>query len=363
MNLPDIAKFRLASQQISETKFKTAKDVVGWMGAMQAQDYAMTKWAVGVRLANTTDQVIETAINNGEIIRTHLLRPTWHLVSADDIYWALELTAPRVKISLQARDKELGLTESNFSKSNTVLEKALRDRKNLTREEIITEFEKAGLITNGSEVSHLLLRAELERIVCSGAIKGGKPTYALLEERVPKTKSLTKEEALANLAKKYFTSHGPATIQDFIWWSGLSVNNAKLALEMAKGDLIPETINSQTFWIDKSFSTPKIDRELVYFLPAFDEFIISYKDRSASLPFENHNKTVSSNGVFRPIIVVNGQVIGIWKRTVKNDRVIIEIALFEQSAKNSKSAIENAAIQFGQFLEKKTEILFGTTYQ
>ncbi|MEW6108889.1 MAG: winged helix DNA-binding domain-containing protein [Nitrospirota bacterium] len=338
------------------TKFKTVKDIVGWMGAMQAQDYAMVKWAIGVRLPGSTVQVIETAINNGEIIRTHLLRPTWHFVSADDIYWMLELTAPQIKASLKSRHKELGLSETIFSKSNTIIEKALRGGKHLIREELAAELGKAKIATDDNRASHLLLRAELDGIVCSGATKGGKQTYALLEERVPKTKSLTKGEALAALAKKYFTSHGPATLQDFVWWSGLSVSDAKHALEMVKSDFISEIIDSQTYWLANLFSIPGTDKKVVNLLPAFDEFIISYKDRSVSLPFENHNKTVSNNGIFRPVIVVNGQVTGIWKRTIKNDKVIVETELFKQPNKTTKSLIEKASIQYGHFLEKKTEI-------
>ena len=354
MNLTDIAKIRLISQQIAGTKFKTAKDIVAWMGAMQAQDYAMVKWAIGVRLPNATDRVLETAIDNGEIIRTHLLRPTWHLVSADDIYWMLELTAPQIKASLKSRHNELELSEAIFTKSNASIEKALRDGKQLTREELIAKLGKAKIATDDNRSSHLLLRAELDGIVCSGATKGGKQTCALLAARVPKTKPLTKEEALAKLAKKYFTSHCPATLQDFVWWSGLSVGEAKHALEMIKADFVSETIDAQTYWLADFFSIPKAGKESVYLLPAFDEFIISYKDRSASLPFENHNKTISNNGIFRPVIVVNGQVTGIWKRTIKKDQVMVETEFFKQPNKATKSLVEKAAIQFGDFLEKKT---------
>ena len=357
MNLADIAKIRLISQQIAGTKFKTVKDIVAWMGAMQAQDYAMVKWAIGVRLPNITDQVVETAIDNGEIIRTHLLRPTWHLVSADDIYWMLALTAPQIKASLKSRHKELALSEAIFAKSNTIIEKALRGGKHLIREELMAALGKAKIATDDNRSSHLLLRAELDGIACSGATKVGKQTYALLEARVPKTKPLTKEEALAKLAKKYFTSHCPATLQDFVWWSGLSVGEASHALEMVKSDFISETIASQTYWLADSFSIPKTGKESVYLLPAFDEFIISYKDRSASLPLENHNKTISNNGIFRPVIVVNGQVIGIWKRTVKKDKVMMETEFFKQPNKSTKSLIEKAAISFGHFLEKKMEII------
>lgn len=156
MNLTDLAVMRLFSQQIAATKFQTAKDLVGWMGAMQAQDYAMAKWAIGIRLPNSRDGEIENTINRGEILRTHPIRSTWHFVSADDIYWMLGLTAPQIKAALTSRQKELGLSETVFRKSRLILEKALLDGKHLTREEIAAEFERANIATGSNRLSHLL---------------------------------------------------------------------------------------------------------------------------------------------------------------------------------------------------------------
>ena len=322
------------------------------MGAMQAQDYAMAKWAIGVRLANATDQAIETAINNAEIIRTHLLRFTWHFVSADDVYWMLELTAPHIKASLKSRHRELGLDETIVAKSNAVIKRALRGGKQLTRAELIAKLAQAKIATDDNRASHLLGCAELDGIACSGATRNGKQTYALLEERVPKTKSLTREQALAKLAQKYFTSHGPATLQDFVWWSGLPVADAKRALEMVKADFISEKIGAQTFWLT-DFSAPK---SVAHLLPAFDEFIISYRDRSAALADEHFRKMISSNGIFRPVIVVNGQVAGLWKRTIKKDSAIVETGFFKQPDKTTRRLIEQAVFRYERFLGKITEI-------
>jgi len=357
MKLTDIANIRLHSQQIANTKFKTAKDLVKWMGAMQAQDYYMAKWAIGVRLPGSTDTQIQTALDKGQIIRTHLLRPTWHFVSPEDIYWILELTAPQIKASAKSRDKELELTEKIYTKSNTIIQKALRDGKHLTREELIAGLAKAKIATDNSRSSHLLLRAELEGIICSGAAKGKNRTYALLENVVPKIKPLSKDEALAKLAKKYFSSHCPATLQDFIWWSGLSVANARHALEMIKSDFVSETVGSQTYWLINSFSIPATAAKSCYLLPAYDEFMISYKDRSASLNFENQKKSISINGIFNPIIVINGQVTGLWKRTIKNDKVIIETEFFRPHNKTELNLIKKASAPFGHFLEKKIEVI------
>lgn len=352
MKPTEIANIRLFSQQIAGTKFKSVKEIVGWMGAMQAQDYIMCKWAVGVRLPNSTDKLAESAIDNGEVIRTHLLRPTWHLVSSDDIYWMLELTAPQIKAVVKFRDKALELTEKIYTKSNNILEKLLRDGHSLLRDELKAHFEKAKIATDENRMSHLLLRAELDGIICNGQSNKGKPTYSLLEERVPKTKRLTKEEALAKLGEKYFTSHCPATLQDFIWWSGLSVKDAKRALELIKEDLISEEIESKTYWFSNSFTISR-NKESLYLLPAYDEYIISYKDRSAALPKENHKTTISSNGIFRPVILLNGKVTGLWKRTTIKDKIIIEAIFFQKQNKATYTLVQKATEQLGSFLDKE----------
>ena len=356
MNLTDIAHIRLISHQIDGSRIKTAKEMVVWMGAMQAQDYAMAKWAIGIRLAGSTDRDIETAINNGEIIRTHLLRPTWHFVSADDIYWMLSLTAPKIKVAMNSRQKQLGLTGAIFNKSNTIMENALSGGKHLTREELLAELGQAKIALDENRASHLLARAELDGILCSGATKGGKQTYALLAERVQKLESFTKEESLAKLAKKYFTSHCPATLQDFTWWSGLSAGLARNALEMIRSDFVSETINSQIYWFPNSFSTPKVDKDLVHLLPAFDEFVISYTDRSAVVPHGESTKLISNNGIFRPVVEVNGQAIGIWKRVIKKDTVIVETDFFKPPDQTTRILIEKATLDYCRFLEKKPEL-------
>ena len=356
MNLADIANIRLINQQIERPEFKAAKELVAWMGAMQAQDYGMAKWAIGLRLPNSTDQVIETAINNGEIIRTHLLRPTWHFVSADDIYWMLALRADPIKASLRPRLKQLGLSEAVIAESNKIMETVLCGGKHLTRDELLLELAKAGIPLGENKASHLLVRAELDGLICSGAMKGRKLTYALLEERVPKTDLPTSEEALAKLARKYFSSHGPATLPDFIWWSGLSVSAASHALEMVKLEFHSETIDVQTYWFPNFQFLHPTEKAVVYLLPAFDEFIISYKDRRAALPFENFSKMVSNNGIFRPIVVVNGQAKGVWKRTIKKNKVVVETELFQPPDKTTMTLIENAARQYGRFVKLETEV-------
>ncbi|MFZ5911049.1 MAG: winged helix DNA-binding domain-containing protein [Chloroflexota bacterium] len=349
MNLNDIANLRLANQQITGTKFTSPREIVAWMGAMQAQDYAMAKWAVGVRLPNSTEKMVEAAMDKGEIIRTHVLRPTWHIVSADDLRWMLALTAPQIKAGMKSRHKELGVTEAVLAKSRKVLEKALRDGNHATREELIAALNKANINTDENRASHIFMAAELESLVCSGANRNGKQTYSLLEEWVPATRPRGRDEALASLAKRYFTSHGPATLEDFDWWSGLSAGDARRALDMVKSEFDSEVVEEKTYWfVETNFKT----KESAFLLPAFDEFIISYKDRSATIAFEDHKRAVSSNGMFHPTVVVNGETIGVWKRAIKKEKVVIEVEYFINPKPALQKLIETVSVRYGEFLGK-----------
>jgi hypothetical protein len=347
MELSDLASLRLQTQQIESPEFSSAKELVSWMGAMQAQDFSMSKWAIALRTLYSTEESIEAAYNRGDIIRAHLLRPTWHFVSADDIYWIHQLTVPNIRPAFNQSNKRLELTGDIFSKSNMLLENVLTNR-NLTREELICEYDNIHLRTNENRLSHLLMNAELDGLICSGPLKANKLTYCLLEERVPIKKILNREESLAELAKRYFRSHSPATLQDFIWWSGLTVTNARNGLELINSELNSEIINDKTYWFSNLI--PKINKNIsVHLLPAFDEFLIAYKDRSASITTTNNKIAISKNGIFRPIIVINGQVKGLWKRTLKKDKILIETSLFEESQDIIKLQIESKIRHYTDF--------------
>lgn len=337
MTLPEISNIRLYNQQIAKTKFNSPKDVVKWMGAMQAQDFNMSKWAIGIRTEDCTEKQIVDAYNKGEIIRTHVMRPTWHYVSPDDIYWMLNLTAPRIKSSMKSRNRELELDGALLLKTNKIIEKALEEEGQITREEFSVKFNKEGIKTDNNRLSHILFEAELDSLICSGPIKGNKITYMLLKERVKPGKTLTREESLAELAQRYFTSHGPAKIQDFAWWSGLSLSEARKGLELVKNDFLSEEVEGETYWFAEIIEKSN-DNDGIHFIPAFDEFLISYKDRTASLSNVFNRKTVSINGIFYPIIVAKGQVAGLWKKVKNKNGVIIETNFFVNEAGDSVSA-------------------------
>ena len=348
----DIPRYRLHNQFLSRTDFTEPSQVVESLGAVQSQDYAGAKWALAQRLRNTpTDAAIEKAFNEGKILRTHVMRPTWHFVTPTDIRWMLELTAPRIKIAMAHMDRQLELDKSTLKKSNATLKKALQGNEQLTRSELAPILKKAGISIEGYRMGQLMGHAELDQVICSGGRKGKQFTYALLEERAPHAKSLAREDALVELTRRYFKSHGPATLQDFVWWSGLTTTDARKGMEAAKSEFEQETIADQTYWL----SAPNVTKDSsssAYLLPSYDEYTVGYRDRSAIFDGSHIDKlSAFRESILTQVIVVNGEVSGTWKRTLKKNEVVVELVPFTVLKKAQNGAALAAAQRYGAFLQ------------
>ncbi|MBS1807832.1 MAG: AlkZ family DNA glycosylase [Acidobacteria bacterium] len=350
----EITGQRLQQQLLAGNSFDMPEAVVQWQGAVQSQDYAGAKWGLGLRLKSATDEIIEEAFTNGTILRTHVLRPTWHFVAPADIRWMLMLTAPRVNALNAYQYRNCELDEATFTRSFNVLERALQGGKHLTRDELRIEFQQAGIDTSDLRMTHLMMRAELDGIVCSGARRGKQFTYALLEERVAPAKSYTRDEALIELATRYFSSRGPATLQDFVWWSGLSMTDAKRGIEVVKTKFVSQVIDGQTYWLsDSAAGLPaKKNPTTAHLLPNYDEYFIGFKDRSAlTLSLQSLQKDVLLTGLSAHIIVLDGQLVGGWKRTLKKNAVELELSPLRPLSKNEQVAVKRAAEQYRKFLQ------------
>lgn len=352
MTKSDIARLRLANQHISNPSFKKPRDVVGWLGAVQAQDYAGAKWALGLRMRGATDRVIDRAFADGSILRTHLMRPTWHFVAPADIRWMLALTAPRVHAVNASMYRELELDRATFKRSNAALVQALRGGQQLTRDELRRALEKTGIATrNGLRLAYLMMYAELEGLICSGARRGKQFTYALVDERAPHAENLTREEALAELARRYFTSRAPATVQDYAKWSGLTIADAQRGLEAVRPRLVCELVNGQTLWCTNSSSFENKASPSAYLLSIYDEYISGYKDRSAIGTAEIGAKLSAMGNALGYIIVIDGQIVGTWRRTFVKNKVVIEMNSFAPLTKTQRASIAAAARRYADFLE------------
>ena len=252
MNI-DIAGQRLINQGIASPIHRRPADIVSWLGAVQAQEYPAAKWALALRTRDgATNDEIERAFDKGHIIRTHVMRPTWHFVAPSDVRWMLELTAPRVHRAMAYQHRQFGLEAATRTRAARIFERALRDGQSLTRAELGAHLARARIKAAGVRLALLTVYAELEGVICSGEKRGKQMTYALLEERVPKAPRVSRDEALAELTRRYFQSHGPATIRDFVWWSGLTAVDAKRGLEMIRAAHV--VIDATHVLVDRSDS-------------------------------------------------------------------------------------------------------------
>jgi hypothetical protein len=326
MQLTDIAAMRLRSQQIAQADFSTPAQLVAWMGALQAQDFAAAKWALGLRLPGMTERQVEQAFNAGEILRTHIMRPTWHFVSPADIRWLLALTAPRVNQANAYMYRRMELEEATFQHSNAILLAALSDGQPRTREELGALLENAGLPAVTIRLGYLLHRAELDGLICSGPRRGKHFTYAQLDHRAPPAPPLSRAEALAGLTLRYFTSHGPAQASDFAWWSGLTLADARAGLRLLGSTLRSETLAGSAYWFNPAVPTPAPHPPTAHLLPAFDEYGIAYQDHSAILSEDKRNLLKAT--IYAGTVELDGQLVGSWHRTLARKQVRVEKIIF-----------------------------------
>lgn len=346
----NIAAHRLHNQQISHSRFQHPAEVVAWMGAMQGQDYTGVKWSVGLRLPGSTDSDIEQAIADRLIVRTWVMRGTLHLVAGADVRWMVELLAPRIIAGLAARHRELELDEATFTSSKDVLVKALEGGKQLTRKELFARLEHEGISTQGQRGYHILSRTSLDGLLVQGVEERKDPLFMLRDEALPNARSLSRDEALAELAQRYFLSRGPATLHDFAYWAGLTMADARVGLEGVKNQLIEETIEGERYWLPQN--TEPTRGALAYAPPGFDEYLLGYKVRDAVLDPAHATKVCpGKNGIFFPTIVINGRVVGTWKRTFAKGEIHVTTVPFDSISKNEMDAFINAVGRFGEFMQ------------
>lgn len=348
MTFSYIRAYRAINQQLFDTQCKTPQQVVEWLGAMQAQEYAMAKWAIALRLENGFKEAdIESAFNNGEILRTHLLRPTWHFVSPKDIRWMLQLTSPRVHAVNAFMYRQTGLDSKIFKKANDIFIKKLEGNKHLTRDELSKALAKKKIAADGHKLGYIMMQAELDGVICSGARQGKQHTYALLEERAPGVKPLTRDEALATMTERYFTSRGPATVKDFTWWSGLTVKEAKAGIAMLSKDFTTAVINDEEYIFRPSGIKPAKKHQLTFLMPDYDEYGIAYKDRSA---ISHKDIKIPKGLVFNRIFVIDGMGAGTWKPIVKSKTTDVEITLFRELNRTGQLALDKAIKRYKEFI-------------
>lgn len=359
MTAEEIISMRLVNQLLINAQFSRPEEVVKWLVAMQAQEYAMAKWAIGLRLPGLRESDVEQAFNSGAILRTHLMRPTWHFVAPEDIRWLLKLTAPRVHTVNAYMYRQCDLDKKVLNRCNDHLSKFLQGGKHLTRNEIKALLAQKKIYAEGPRLSYIMMYAELEGIICSGPRKGKQFTYALLDERVTKVKSIHRDEALVQFTSRYFTSRGPASVRDFVSWSGLTVKDAKEAANQLSADFASETFNGQDYWfstksVSNNIVTPKpLKKHIAFLLPDYDEYGMSYKDRSVISPgsqvLKDNNVDTSA---YQHWVILDGIVAGTWKKSIKDKKLHVETSVYRTLSKAEERTVQNAVWDYVTFHEQ-----------
>lgn len=356
----EIVRLRLRQQAIADPRFTTPAAVVRWFGAMQAQDYRGALWAVGLRMRDATEALVEAAIAARSIVRTWPMRGTLHLVAAEDVRWMQGLLAPRVIARDNARiERDFGLDAATLRRCRRIVDKALADGMPMTRSALYAALDAGGIASAGQRGVHVTGRLAHEGVLCLGPRAGKQPTFVLLDAWVPATPQKTRDAALAELARRYFGSHGPASAQDFAWWSGLTVKDAQAGIALAHAHLARDTIDGATYWQSSDALQP-VAANGVHLLPPFDEYLVGYKDRSAALDPAFGRQVIGINGLVNASIVVDGGVVGTWKRDVGKDAVTITptclMPRLPASKRGVTAAIKREARRYGAFLGMQANV-------
>jgi hypothetical protein len=353
-----IADSRLGNQRITRAGLRRAADVVRWLGAVQAQEYAAARWGIALRMQQgTLDSQIQRAFDDGRILRTHVMRPTWHFVTPADIRWLLELTAPRVHRLMASYNRKLELDGPTLARGTGVIERALGDEGCLTRKELGERLKAHGLAMSGQRLAHMALHAELEAVICSGPLRGKQFTYALVAERAPGAERLPRDEALATLARRFFRSHGPATIRDFVWWSGLTTKDARRGLDMIKARR--HEVEERSYWTLPAASGRPARERLAHLLPIYDEYLVAYRDRHAVPHAPAAASSAGGAVVFQHALVIAGQVAGTWRAARQGPGVLVRVTALRPLSGREQRAVAEAAGHYGQFLSAPVELSLG----
>lgn len=347
-----VARHRLINQHIAQPSFESAAQVLQSLCAIQAQDYLGALWAIALRTVASTEADIEQAIADRQIVRSWPMRGTIHFVAAADLRWMLALLAPRVMRGVQSRLRQLEIDTQLLVHSADIISKALIGGKQMTRPALYDCLARAGISASGSRGLHILGQLSMQGLLCFGSREGKQPTFTLLDEWIAPTRALDHQEALAQLVLRYFTGHGPATIQDCMWWSGLTATEVRTGLSMLGSQLAHDLIADQEYYFAPELRDFTLDPQQAFLLAPFDELLLGYRDRSASLdPAHNTLVAPGSNGIFNPIIVIDGQVVGTWKRTLKRHGVELAFIPFDSFDTAQHAAIRSAGSRYAAFLD------------
>ncbi len=346
----EIVRQRLAAQRISRATLARPADVVATLGAVQAQDYLGALWAVGLRARGISEQDVERALADREIVRTWPMRGTLHFVAAADARWMTELLAARPAAAAAGRLRSYGIDEEVLKRARRALVRNLEGGRRRTRPDLYRVLERAKVRAAGERGLHVLWRLAQDCVLCFGPREGKQQTFVLFDEWLPGARRLPREEALAELAHRYFAGHGPATLADLAWWSGLKVADARLAIALAGRRIEERRVGGESMWLSRSSQAAPATPAGAYILPAFDELLVGYADRSAAVDPADAHAWSDGGRLLRPTVVVRGRVVGTWKRRIERRELVFSPALLAPLRPSDAGAVERAVGRYARFL-------------
>ncbi len=351
---------RLHNLGIGRQQFSAAEQVVSHLVAMQSQDYLGAAWGIGLRAARVGHEGVNRAFDAGSILRTHVLRPTWHFVLPEDIAWLLELTAPRVQAINGTMYRKLGLTEQILGRSDEVLAETLSGHRHMTREELKPVLAAAGLpVAAPMQLTYLMAHAELTRTIVSGPRKGKQLSYALFADRAKAARSLQRDEALAELARRYFASRGPANEHDLAKWAGLTLTDARKGLEAVRGELDSVETDSGRQWFAPGADPETAPSPTVHLLSIYDEYIASYRGWEQIVASDVGRALVALGNALTHVVLLDGRIVGSWRRDFRTSAVVIEVKLLERLADAELGAMAAAVDRYAAFFGVSAELRQG----
>jgi hypothetical protein len=360
MDAENVVRRRMHTQHLWGPPLTAPEAVVRSLVAMQSQEFGPAKWAVGQRTANATNSDLDRAYATGAILRTHILRPTWHFVAASDLRWLMKLSGPRVKKLNAFMDRQLELDGELVSRTNALLAHAVEGGNYLTRRELAARLIDAGVPASGQRLAYIVMRAELDAVLCSGAPRGKQHTYALFDERVPPGANFDRDQALAELTERYFSSRGPATLRDFMRWSSLTMTDGRRGLELAASRVEQVHLDGRTYWFTPSSSSsranppsPRVDLIQIY-----DEYVMGYGESRDLIQFPGVGTGLFQGRVTYPhAILLDGRLIGHWRSVLTPRSVEIDTRLHRPLEAAETLAIADAVERYARFVEKPVNLL------
>ena len=352
MNAPEIARRRMHGQHLWGPPLEKPEDVVHWLGALQAQEFALAKWSVAQRAAGVNAEAMNKAFADGAILRTHLLRPTWHFVLPADIRWILQLTGPRVHALNAFGYRQLELDGTVLARSTGLIARALEGETHLTRRELAAMLERSGIVAGGPRLAHVLMYAELEGVICSGPPRRKQQTHALLDERAPDAITLDRDEALAELTRRYFTARGPATLKDYLRWSSLTATDGRAGLDMVGSRLRQEVVGTRTYWFAAPSPGPRATgRKRVDLVQGYDEIVMSYgESKDVLFAWMDGEVTPADRPVFLHAILLDGHLIGHWRPVPKGKQVVVDTVFYRPLKEGESRALDGAVERYGRYM-------------